>query len=148
LLVGAPAGTPTVSDFDHPEWNKFADAYRAEFPDGFTSPTIFAHHYYMSAKAALLGLDQVNGDLSNNHKAYRAVLADLAFISPTGGIMRVDHNRNGIVDNFITEVFEKPDGTLGNKAIKVVSDVNQTLGMDADKFLALGPVSRDNPSCP
>ena len=148
LLIGAPAGTPTVGDYDNPEWKKFADSYRKAFPDAFSSPTIFAHHYYMSAKAALLGLEEVKGDLSNDHKAYRAALDKLSFVSPTGGKMRVDHNRNGIVDNFITEVVERGNGTLGNRVIKVVRDINQTLGMDEAEFLKRGPVSRDNPSCP
>ena len=101
----------------------------------------------MSAKAALLGLEKVNGDLSNNHRAYRRALAKLTFTSPTGGKMRIDENRNGIIDNFITEVFERSDGSLGNRVIKVVRDVDQAMGMDRKAFLALGPVSRDNPSC-
>lgn len=147
LLIGAPAGTPTVSDYDGEEWVAFAASYAENFPDGFSAPTIFAHHYYMSATAAMLALEEVGGDLSDNQVAFRAALTDLEFVTPTGGIMRLDENRNGIVDNFVTEVFEREDGTLGNRVIKVVRDVNQTLGQDLDVFLAAGPVSRDNPSC-
>jgi hypothetical protein len=29
----------------------------------------------------------------------------------------------------------------------VTDPINQTLGMDSEKFLALGPVGRDNPKC-
>lgn len=148
LLIGAPAGTPTVSDFDGKEWKEFSASYTSTFPDGFSSPSIFAHHYYMAGKAALLGLEQVNGDLSNNHKAFRAALTDMAFIAPTGGIMRLDENRNGITDSFVTEVFEREDGSLGNRVIKVIHNVNQAMGGDVDVFRANGPVSRDNPSCP
>ena len=147
LLIGAPAGTPTVSDFDDSNWKEFAENYGDLHEDGFSAPTLFAHHYYMSAKAALLGLEKVKGDLSNNHRAYRKALAKLTFTSPTGGKMRLDKNRNGIIDNFITEVFERSDGSLGNKVIKVVRDVDQAMGMDRKAFLALGPVSRENPSC-
>lgn len=148
LLVGAPAGTPTVSDYDGAEWQAFSASYRKQFPDGFSSPSIFAHHYYMSAKAALLGLEKVGGDLSNGQTAFRTALTDLQFMTPTGGTMRLDKNRNGIVDNFVTEVFEREDGTLGNRVVKVVRDVDQLLGQDETAFLAQGPVSRDNPSCP
>ena len=148
LLVGAPAGTPTVSDYDGAEWKEFSASYTEAFPDGFSAPSIFAHHYYMSAKAAMLALDEVDADLSNDQAAFRAVLKDLTFVTPTGGTMRLDENRNGIVDNFVTEVFEREDGTLGNRVVKVVRDVNQTLGQDKEAFLAAGPVSRDNPSCP
>lgn len=148
LLVGAPAGTPTVSDFDGAEWKEFTASYTQAFPDGFSAPSLFAHHYYMSAKAAMLALDEVDGDLSDGHAAFRAALNDLTFTTPTGGTMRLDKNRNGIIDNFVTEVFEREDGSLGNRVVKVVRDVNQSLGQDEAVFLAAGPVSRDNPSCP
>lgn len=148
LLIGAPAGTPTVGDYDGAEWVAFAADYAEAFPDGFSAPTIFAHHYYMSAKAAMLALDEVDGDLSNDQAAFREALNNLSFVTPTGGTMRLDENRNGIVDNFVTEVFEREDGSLGNRVVKVVSDVNQSLGQDPAAFLAAGPVSRDNPSCP
>ncbi|MBO9475213.1 ABC transporter substrate-binding protein [Shimia sp. R10_1] len=148
LLVGAPAGTPTVSDYDGEEWSAFSASYTEAFPDGFSAPSIFAHHYYMSAKAAMLALDAVDGDLSNDQAAFRAALTDLTFVTPTGGTMRLDKNRNGIVDNFVTEVYEREDGSLGNRVVKVVRDVDQLLGQDEATFLASGPVSRDNPSCP
>jgi len=148
LLIGAPAGTPTVSDYDGKEWQEFSASYRSNFPEGMTSPSIFAHHYYMAAKAVLLGLEQVTGDLSNDHKALRASLDDLQFVTPTGGTMRLDENRNGIIDNFVTQVFEREDGSLGNRVLKLVSNVNQTMGQDAIAFRAIGKVSRENPSCP
>lgn len=148
LLVGAPAGTPTVGDYDGEEWQAFVKGYTDNFPDGFSSPTIFAHHYYMGATAALLALDETDADLSDDHAAFRAALSSLEFTVPSGGTMRLDENRNGIVDNFVTEVYEREDGTLGNRVIKVVRDVNQTLGQELAAFLAAGPVSRDNPSCP
>lgn len=148
LLVGAPAGTPTVSDYGGEEWKAFTASYTEAFPDGFSAPSIFAHHYYMSAKAAMLALDAVEADLSDDHAAFRAALTDLTFTTPTGGTMRLDKNRNGIIDNFVTEVYEREDGSLGNRVVKVVRDVNQLLGQDEETFLASGPVSRDNPSCP
>ena len=147
-LIGAPAGTPTVSDLDGTEWKAFTASYTEHFPDGFTAPSIFAHHYYMSAHAAVLALEEVKGDLSGDHAAFRAALSDLQFVTPTGGTMRLDENRNGIVDNFVTVVFEREDGTLGNRVVKIISDVDQSLGQDPSAFLAQGPVSRDNPSCP
>jgi branched-chain amino acid transport system substrate-binding protein len=48
----------------------------------------------------------------------------------------------------LTEVAKADDGHLYNKVVKVVENVNQTLGMPEDQFMALGPVGRDNPSCP
>ncbi len=148
LLVGAPAGTPTVGDYDGDEWKAFTASYTEAFPDGFSAPSIFAHHYYMSAKAAMLALDEVDGDLPDDQAAFRAALNDRTFTTPTGGTMRLDKNRNGVIDNFVTEVYEREDGSLGNRVVKVVRDVDQLLGQDEEVFLASGPVSRDNPSCP
>ena len=147
LLVGTPAGTPTVSDYDGEEWKAFVASYNEAFPDGFSAPSIFAHHYYMGAKAAMLALQEVEGNLDDNEAAFREALTNLEFVTPTGGTMRLDENRNGIVDNFVTEVYEREDGTLGNRVVKVVRDVDQLLGQDKEAFLAAGPVSRDNPSC-
>jgi branched-chain amino acid transport system substrate-binding protein len=146
-LIGAPAGTPTVSDYDGKEWKAFTALYKKHFPDGFTAPSIFAHHYYMGAKAALLALEEVKGDLSNNQATFRAALTKLQFVTPTGGTMRLDKNRNGVIDNFVTEVFKRKDGTLGNRVVKVVRDIDQLLGQNEAEFLSKGPVSRDNPSC-
>ena len=102
----------------------------------------------MGAHAAMLALEEVGGDLSDGGAAFREVLSGLEFVQPTGGTMRLDENRNGIVDNFIIEVFEREDGTLGTRAVDRIEGVNQTLGQDVETFLAAGPVSRDNPSCP
>ncbi|MFK7965877.1 MAG: ABC transporter substrate-binding protein [Burkholderiaceae bacterium] len=146
FVIGTPAGSPIADTWDDPRWQAFVKAYQAEYPDGFPSPSIFAHAYYVNAKAAMLGLQAVKGDLSDGHKAYRAALASLEFETPTG-MVKLDKNRQAIGDNFITEVVEGPDGKLVNKVVKIVKNVNQTLGMDEKEFLALGPVSRDNPEC-
>jgi branched-chain amino acid transport system substrate-binding protein len=61
--------------------------------------------------------------------------------------VKVDQNRNAVADIFLTEVTEGKDGKLYNKVIKIIPQVNQTMGMDRKKFLALGPVGRNNPDC-
>ena len=43
--------------------------------------------------------------------------------------MSLDKNRNAIADIFLTEVTEGADGNLYNKLVKVVPQVNQTLGI-------------------
>ena len=40
------------------------------------------------------------------------------------------------------------NGTLYNKLIKIIPQVNQTLGIPEAEFLALGRANRDNPNCP
>ncbi|WP_193178533.1 ABC transporter substrate-binding protein [Oricola nitratireducens] len=146
VLVGTPAAGPTADTNDDPAWKEFSEAYKKQ-NGAFPSPSLFAHAYYINMKAALLGLQEVNGDVSDGGKKLREVLSGLEFETPTGKVS-LDENRNAIADMFLTEVTEAGDGTLVNKLIKVTPQVNQTLGIPKDEFLALGAVSRENPSCP
>lgn len=146
-LPGTPSATPVPSNYDSPEWQSWADAYRKKYPDGLTTPNIFATYYYVATKAALLALQEVNGDLADDHAALNEALSGLEFDTPTGPV-KLDHNRQGIVNNFITRVVQNPDGTLGNEIVEVLEGVNQTLGIPEEEFLKLGPVGRDNPDCP
>lgn len=146
VLVGTPSAGPTADTNDTASWTKFVEAYKKQ-PGAFPSPSLFAHAYYINMKAALLGLDKVGGDVSDGGAKLRDTLSSLSFETPTGKVS-LDKNRNAIADIFLTEVTENADGTLLNKLIKVVPQVNQTLGIAEADFTALGAVSRDNPSCP
>jgi branched-chain amino acid transport system substrate-binding protein len=146
VLIGTPSAGPTADTNDAQAWKDFTAAYKKQ-PGAFPSPSLFAHAYYVDMKAALLALDKVNGDVSDGGKKLRDTLSTLSFDTPTGKVS-LDKNRNGIADIFLTEVSAASDGTLLNKLVKVVPQVNQTLGIDEKDFLALGAVGRDNPSCP
>jgi branched-chain amino acid transport system substrate-binding protein len=121
--------------------------YKAAFPDGFPSPSLFAHGYYINTMAVLLALDKIKGDLSDNGAKLRETLSSLEFDTPTGPV-KLDKNRNAIADIFVTEVTQGSDGNLYNKVVEVKKGVNQTLGQSEAEFLKLGVVGRDNPSCP
>ena len=146
FVVGTPSAGPISDTWDNAAWNDFVAAYKKQFPDGFPSPSLFAHAYYINTKAALLGLDAVDGDLSDGGKAYRAALSNLSFDTPTGKVS-LDERRQAIADIFLTEVSEGPDGNLLNKTIKVIPQVTQTLGVPYEKFLEYGQVGRENPTC-
>ncbi len=146
FVIGTPSAGPISDTWDDPKWQAFVEAYKTQFPDGFPSPSLFAHAYYINTKAALLALDEVGGDLSDGGKKYREVLSNLSFETPTG-MVKLDERRNAIADIFLTEVSEGPDGNLLNKTIKVIPEVSQTLGVSYDEFLKYGPVSRENPKC-
>jgi branched-chain amino acid transport system substrate-binding protein len=146
VLVGTPAAGPTADTNDAPAWKEFAAAYSKQ-PNAFPSPSLFAHGYYINMKAALLALDKVGGDVSDGGAKLREELAKLSFDTPTGKVS-LDKNRNAVADIFLTEVTEGSDGNLYNKLVKVVPQVNQTLGIDEAEFMKLGVVGRDNPSCP
>ena len=145
-VIGTPSAGPIADTWDNAGWKSFVAAYQKAFPDGFPSPSLFAHGYYINTKAALLALDEVKGDLSDGGKKLREVLSSLEFETPTG-MVKLDQNRQAIADIFLTEVVEGPDGNLLNKVVKVIPQVNQTMGVPREEFLALGPVGRDNPDC-
>ena len=146
FIIGTPSGGPVSNTWDDPRWQKFVAAYKAAFPDGFPSPSLFAHAYYVNTKAALLALNEIEGDLSDGGAKFRQTLAALEFETPTGRV-RLDERRNGVADVFLTEVTEGPGGNLLNKTIKVIPEVSQTFGLPYEEFLKYGPVSRENPAC-
>jgi branched-chain amino acid transport system substrate-binding protein len=146
-LVGTPSAGPMADSLDTPEWKKFVADYKANFKDGFPSPSLFAYLYYINMRAALEGLDAVKGDLSGGQKKYREALQKLAFKGPAGEV-KIDENRNGIGTTYITEVVKNPDGSLQNKVIKSVPNITQTLGLSKAEFQKMGLGSRDVPNCP
>lgn len=146
-LVGTPSAGPIADTWDDPKWQAFVAAYQKAYPDGFPSPSLFAHGYYVGALAIVAALDEVKGDLSDDQKAFRAALAGLELDTPTGKVS-LDENRQAVADIFLTEVAEGEDGKLYNRVVKVIPQVTQTMGQPREEFLKLGPVSRTNPECP
>src|SRR5690625_1611718 len=141
-MVGVPAAAPAASNIETAEWEEFVDLYRENFPDGLDAPSLFGYLFYTNMKATLMALDQVDGDLSDGHQAYRQALSDLVIDSPTGQIS-LDENRNGVVPNFVFEIEENESGVLTNKVLETVPDVGQTLGLSLDEYLDLAPFERD-----
>ena len=68
-------------------------------------------------------------------------------IEDTDKARSTDENRQAIGTNFLTEVVENDDGTLSNKLIKVIENVNQTMGIDKAAFASVGLPSREVPEC-
>jgi len=147
FVIGTPSAGPISDTWDDPRWNEFVSTYQEMFPDeGFPSPSLFAHAYYINTKAALLGLEEVSGDLSDGGEKYREALSNLEFETPTGDV-KLDERRQAIANIFLTEVVAGEDGKLRNKTIEVIRDVSQTLGVSYEEFLEYGQVGRENPSC-
>lgn len=145
-LIGTPASGPIADGNDSAGWKKFVADYKATFKDGFPSPSLFAHGYYVNTKAALDAMDAVKGDLSSNHAALRKTLSTMTLSTPTGDV-KLDANRNAIANMYLTEVAKASDGSLYNKVVKVVPSVNQMLGLSKTEFDKVGIGSRSNPEC-
>jgi branched-chain amino acid transport system substrate-binding protein len=136
-----------ADSYEAPEWKKFVADYKANFKDGFPSPSLFAYVYYINMKAALDGLDAVKGDLSGNQAKYRDALKNLKLQTPTGEVV-LDENRQAIGTTFVTEVAKGADGGYFNKVVKVIPKVDERLGMSKAEFDKVGLGSRDVPDCP
>ena len=145
-LLGTMSAGPMADSIDTPEWKKFVADYKAQFKDGFPSPSLFAYLYYINTRATLEALDAVKGDLSNGQKAYRAALQKTNFKGPAGEV-KIDANRNGVGTTYITEVTKAPDGSFYNKVVKTVPNISQTLGLPEAEFKKMGLGSRDVPDC-
>ena len=147
-LVGVAAAGPQGDTSDDPKWQAFVKAYQAAWPPEkrFTSPSLCATNYYDETTAALQALDKVNGDLSDGHKKLREVLASLVLNAPNGQ-MKLDSNHQAIGQSFVTEVVKDKNGDLINKVVKVVPNVNQTLGFDPAVFAKIGLPGREVPVC-
>jgi branched-chain amino acid transport system substrate-binding protein len=146
-LLGTASAGPMADGIDTPAWKKFVADYKAAFPNAYATPSLFAYLYFINTQATLLGLDAVNGDLSNKQEKLKAALAKLEFDGPAGHI-KLDENRNAVGDTYITEVAKAPDGSFYNKVTKVVHDVSETLGLSKADFAKMGLGSRDVPNCP
>lgn len=134
--VGMISGGPVPGEgYDNPAWGEFVDAYATQ-PNAFPSPSIFAILNYNAAESLLLGIEQSNGDLSDDQAALREALSGLSWDSPTGPL-KLDDNRQAIVDNFMNEVVQADDGSLVLETISAASDVRQGT-IAYDRFSSCG----------
>lgn len=62
-------------------------------------------------------------------------------------MIRLDHNRQAIGTNFVSEVVELADCTLATQLVKIKENVNQTLGIDSEAFAKIGLPGREVPEC-
>ncbi len=148
VLTGTPGAGPQADTWDNEKWQAFVKTYQDAFPPEkrFPSPSLLATGYYNAATAAFSVINDINGDLSDGHKKLRAGLASLELDAPNGKI-KLDGNRQAIGTNFITEVVKDSNGNLVNKLVKIVPNVNQTMGMDEAVFRKIGVPGREVPKC-
>lgn len=147
-LIGTPSSGPQADTWDDPKWREYVKAYQDAFPPDqrFPSPSLLGTGYYNATNAAVACLNEVNGDLSDGHEAFRSCLSTLKLDAPNGAIT-LDENRQAIGTNFVIEVVEAEDGNLTTEMKSKIENVNQTLGIEPAAFKAIGLPSRDTPEC-
>jgi branched-chain amino acid transport system substrate-binding protein len=147
-LIGTVSAGPQADTWDDARWQAYVKAYQDAWPPEkrFTGPSLGGTYYYDSTMAVLLALDKVNGDLSDGNKKFRAALTSLELESPTGKIT-LDSNRQAIGTSFVTEAVKDANGDLVSKVVRVVPNVNQTLGFEPAVFARIGLPGREVPVC-
>jgi len=143
-FLGLVSAGPIADDNPSHEWKQFVVSYNHCYPDAYQSPSLFAYGYYVNTIAALLALDLVGGDLSDGHVAFQNALRSLDFMAPSGRI-RLDFQQQAISSNYVTTVAKLANGKYYNKLVKALPNVNQTLGMDVNAYLAMGAFNKSNP---
>jgi branched-chain amino acid transport system substrate-binding protein len=147
-LIGTPTSGPLAEDNPDPAWQEYVAAYQAAFPeaDRFPTPSLFGVGYYVATIAAIDALNEIDGDLSDGQAKFRSALADDPLATPLGEVS-LNENRQATGSVFINEVVDDGAGGLKSEFKGRVDNVNQTLGMTADEFRAMGLPSRDTPDC-
>lgn len=146
-VVGVVTAGMTSGDSTEASYQEYAEALAAAYPpiEG-TGASVFAYGYYTAFQAIIQALEAVEGDLSDNHAAFREEMSTMTLDAPLGEI-KLDERRQAIMDNFVQQIVadETGDGVPDVKTIKRIEDVDQTF---AGFFSPETPSpDRDNPEC-
>jgi branched-chain amino acid transport system substrate-binding protein len=146
-VVGVVTAGMTAGDSQESSYLDYSSALDTAYPDlKGTASSVFAYGYYTAMEAIAQGLEQVKGDLSDDHAAFRDALSNLELDAPLGPI-KLDENRQAIMDNFLQQIVEdqNDDGVPDVKTIKTIPQVDETF---AGFFSPETPSpDRTNPEC-
>ena len=144
-MVGVVSAGPVAGDSQEPAFTEYMDALKQAYPE-VVGGSLFDVLYYDAMEAALLALEEVSGDLSDNQAAFREAMANLTLEAPNGPTT-LDENRNAVAPNYLFEVTEDTTGddVPDVQTLAEVPDVDQTF---AGFFSADTPTpDRTNPKC-
>ncbi|MFL5829761.1 MAG: ABC transporter substrate-binding protein [Solirubrobacteraceae bacterium] len=140
-LAGLTGGSPVPLGGTDAAWTGYVSGFSQVY-DKSLAQSLFTVLYYNAMKAAIEGLTQVKGQVSNNEQALKAALAKATPTFPNGQV-KLDANRNSVQPAYVVQVANS--GGLGFKVLRTVNSVNQDFG---GVFSASGPApSRTAPTC-
>ena len=145
-LGGLAGGSPVPLGSTDSAWTSYVSGLESVYPatpKGSLAGSLFTALYYNGMNAIIEGLKGVSGDLSGSEGKFQKALAGLSLSTPNGAI-KLDANRNAIINNYVVQIVGQPDGSLGFKTIKTLPNVNQTFN---GYFGTSSQVSRDSPTC-
>jgi branched-chain amino acid transport system substrate-binding protein len=103
----------------------------------------FAYGYYLAGTALIQALNEVDGDLSDNHKALNDALSNMTLEGPFGTVT-LDENRQAIVDTTVQQLVLDGDEVV-SKTVALIKGVDQTFG--GTFSTTTPPPGRDAPAC-
>jgi branched-chain amino acid transport system substrate-binding protein len=91
-------------------WDTLAGALTSNEPGPPSTALtfVFAYGYYLAGTALVQALNEVKGDLSDNHKALNAALSGMTLKGPFGTVT-LDKNRQAIVDTTVQQLVLEGD---------------------------------------
>jgi branched-chain amino acid transport system substrate-binding protein len=146
-IVGVVTAGMTATDTGLASYDEYAADLAEAYPalEG-TGSSVFAYGYYTAMLAIIDALEQVDGDLSDGHTAFRQTMSEMTLDAPLGEIT-LDENRQAIMANFLQRIVgdTNGDGVPEVETIKTIEDVDETFG----GFFSPETPSpdRDNPKC-
>jgi branched-chain amino acid transport system substrate-binding protein len=126
-------------------WDTLAGALTGNEP-GPPSTTLgfgFAYGYYLAGTALIQALNEVDGDLSDNHAALHEALSNMTLEGPYGTVT-LDENRQAIVDTTVQQLVLEGDEVVA-KTVALIKGVDQTFGGTFSEDTP--PPGRDAPGC-
>jgi branched-chain amino acid transport system substrate-binding protein len=144
-VVGVVTAGPVAADSEDPKMQDYLAAMSEAYPD-VPAGGLFDVLYYDAMEALLQALEQVDGDLSNDHAALREALASLELDAPNGDTT-LDDNRNSVAPNFVFQVVEDTsgDGVPDVETLAEIPDVDQTFAGFFDE--STPAPDRQDPHC-
>ena len=149
-LVGGVTSAMTAADSTDPEVASYIEDLKTNYGDEIAGagPSVFTYGYYTGMTGLLKGLEQVNGDVSDQKPLQDALAATtLSGDEAPWGDVKLDDNRQAISDVYLKRIVadKTGDGVPDVQTLSRIPEVDQTFG---GVFSADTPApDRQNPKC-
>jgi branched-chain amino acid transport system substrate-binding protein len=140
-IEGAYSAHLTADDMDTPNWNRFRDAFKKRWGHNPSAASEFA---YVSMRLILRAIDLQKGDVADKPGLLKALQTVDLTDSPRGPV-KLDQYNAAIENVYIRQVTVAKDGTLFNKGLFTVKNVNQFGPYDAKVYMKQKADGRTSP---
>lgn len=129
-LAGVATSAPVAPDSQEEAVQRYYQLFEEHYPEqADVAASIFPYFYYTHALAVVRALEEIDGDLGDNHENLHEALSNLELDAPWGTI-RLDENNQAIADVFVQMITEDEtgDGVPDIRTFWRVPGVSQDMG--------------------